>query len=269
MRGSAAVIAVLALALVAPQTAAADHFISPDEDVWVTRVSNPPAVLGIGASIRVSDTTTNRRDTAARAAAIRYYLSRDDHRNRGDRVLGRRALPSLGAGRSSRGSATVTIPRVRSGSYRLLACFRDNCRPASRSVAVKRSAAPVLVVNEPNLGSYARGEPPKPIAPNLTGSDADDALMSGATVRIDAPVPGEQLSFEPQLGVTGTYDSGTGILTLRGQASTAAYQQALRSVSYSHNGANPSPKRTIEFRALDAVRVASTPVYTSIDVTVN
>jgi hypothetical protein len=91
--------------------------------------------------------------------------------------------------------------------------------------------------------------------------------MSGATVRIQGAEPGEGLFFQQHLGITGTYDSGTGVLTLRGQASTGAYQTALRSVSYSHGGDTSSKQRTIGFQVRDALGVSS--VFTSIDVTVN
>ena len=269
MRRAAAVATVLVLTLVAAETAAADHFISPDDGPWVTRVSTPPAVLGIGASIRVADTTTNRGDSAEPATRVRYYLSRDRHRNRGDRLLGGRRVGSLGPGGSSRGGANVTIPRARTGSYELLACIGRQCVAARRTVAVKVSAAPVVVSNEPNIGSWVKGDPPRPVAPNLTVSDSDDALMSGASVQIAAPEQGEQLHFEQQLGITGTYDSGTGVLTLRGLAPTGSYQSALRSVSYSHNGDSPSNPRTLGIRVRDAVGVESSPVYISIDVVVN
>jgi hypothetical protein len=238
-------------------------------DYVTVRVSNPPDVLGIGASMRVSDTTKNRGDSIAPATRARYYLSRDARRSRGDRLLGGRPVPALGAGESSRGSGIVAVPRVRPGGYHVIACTGRSCRASRQTVAIKRSAAPAVALNEPNLGQYVSGEPPKPIAPNLTVSDADDAMLSGATVSVVEREQLEALHFENQLGITGTYDSGTGVLTLRGLAPTASYQQALRSVSYSHNGPNPSPKRTIELRARDAVGVSSTAVFTSIDVTVN
>ena len=93
MRRAAAVGAVLAGTLVATATPAAAGVDGAD---YVTvRVSNPPAVLGIGASMRVSDTTRNRGDATGPASTTRYYLSRDARRSRGDRLLGGRRVPAL------------------------------------------------------------------------------------------------------------------------------------------------------------------------------
>src|SRR5688572_23002464 len=116
MRIAAAVTTVLGFALIAAPAGAGVN----GADYVTVRVSNPPAVLGIGAAMRVTDTTTNRGDSAGPATRARYYLSRDARRSRGDRLLGGRLVPALGAGRSSRGSATVTIPRVRPGGYRVI-----------------------------------------------------------------------------------------------------------------------------------------------------
>ena len=266
MRVAAGVATVLAFALVAPAGAGAG---ADGADYVTVRVSNPPAVLGIGAAMRVSDTTRNRGDSPGPETSVRYYLSRDTRRSRGDRLLGGRLVPALGAGRSSRGGATVAIPRVRPGSYHVLACARSHCRASARTVAVKRSAAPEAIWNNFEVYVFNAGDPPRPVAPNATVTDADDAMLRSASVWIERPEPGERLVFEQQLGITGTYDSGTGVLTLRGLASTGAYQQALRSVAYGHDGPNPSSPRTLGMRVQDAVGVDSSSVYISIDVTVN
>jgi hypothetical protein len=269
MRRAAAIGAVLAVTLVAAETAAADHFFRSDEDVWVTRVTNPPDVIGIGAKMRAGDTTTNRGESTLPASVNRYYLSRDTHSIRGDRLLGRRAVGRLAPGRSSRGSGIFTVPRVRPGSYYVIACGRGGCRASTRTVAIKRSVAPEAFWNNFEVYVYRAGDPPRPIAPTLTVSDADDTMLSGATVSVVEREQLEALHYAEQLGITGTYNSGTGVLTLKGLASTASYQQALRSVGYSHNGPNPSPRRTLGLRVRDAVGVESTAVFTSIDVTVN
>ena len=64
---------------------------------------------------------------------------------------------------------------------------------------------------------------------NATGA----ANMTGATVRISSGfVAGDVLGFANQNGITGSYNSGTGVLTLTGAASFADYQTALRSVTF-------------------------------------
>jgi hypothetical protein len=92
MRRAAAVGAVLAVTLVGTEAAAARA------DNVVSRVSNPKAVIGIGAQMRAGDTTTNRGDSTARASVNRYFLSRDRRRSRGDVLFGRRAVGQLAPG---------------------------------------------------------------------------------------------------------------------------------------------------------------------------
>src|SRR5207249_4228788 len=60
------------------------------------------------------------------------------------------------------------------------------------------------------------------------------------------------LGFMNQAGITGSYDTATGVLTLTGTASVAAYEAALRTVTYSNTSANPSTaQRTVTFTVDD------------------
>jgi hypothetical protein len=59
------------------------------------------------------------------------------------------------------------------------------------------------------------------------------------------------LVFVNQAGITGSFDAGSGVLTLAGAASVADYQSALRSVRFGHVGSDPGTSRTVEFRASD------------------
>lgn len=85
----------------------------------------------------------------------------------------------------------------------------------------------------------------------LSVADGDDADLTGAVVRISSStfVSGEDnLLFSAQNGITGSYISSTGVLTLTGLASVANYQTALRSVQYENTSSTPTgTNRTIEF----------------------
>ena len=60
------------------------------------------------------------------------------------------------------------------------------------------------------------------------------------------------LGFTNQNGITGSYNAGTGVLTLTGTTTVANYQAALRSVTYANTSDNPSaPTRTISFQVND------------------
>jgi subtilase family serine protease len=112
-------------------------------------LANPPAAARIGGSFSVSDTARNAGNASAGASTTRYYLSTDAAKSSGDRLLtGGRSVPSLAAGATSSGSATVTVPTTTpAGGYYLLACAdagavvpetseSDNCRASTTKVGV-------------------------------------------------------------------------------------------------------------------------------------
>ena len=128
----------------------------------VTTVSNPPALIGPGGRLTVTDTTRNTTGVPAAASTTRYYLSLDTARS-GDDVLltGARAVPALAALASSMGTATVTLPGdTPVGAYFLLACAEDldavlesdetdNCKASSTQVNVQLSNLTVTAVSNP------------------------------------------------------------------------------------------------------------------------
>ena len=97
----------------------------------------------------------------------------------------------------------------------------------------------------------------------LTLSDADNTNLASASVSITTGFQAGQdvLTFVDQNGISGSYDSGTGILTLSGSASVANYQTALRSVTYTDTSNTPNTaNRTVSFAVNDGTdpSVAST-----------
>jgi hypothetical protein len=86
-------------------------------------------------------------------------------------------------------------------------------------------------------------------------TDVDSANLSSATVTISAGLTaGDLLAVSTQNGISGTYNSGTGVLTLTGSATVAHYQAALRSVTYASTSDNPtasSASRTISWAVND------------------
>ena len=106
---------------------------------------------------------------------------------------------------------------------------------------------------------------------SLTLSDADNTTLASATVSIGGFVTGDTLNFTNQNGISGSYDSGTGVLTLTGSASVANYQAALRTITFSSASDNPtnfgaSTSRTISFTANDGT-ASSTAATSTVNVT--
>jgi hypothetical protein len=141
-----------------------------------------------------------------------------------------------------------------------------NLRTARR-ITVVAAALAALVAWPGQAAAYTEGQGPV-LLRSAHAIDyplsivAPDWVLTAARVRIRGGAEhGERLRFTRQLGFTpggyvtvisGTYNSGTGVLTLRGRASAAAYRTALASVWYEHNGDRPSRSRIIEIRVGDA-----------------
>ncbi|MBR0869709.1 cadherin repeat domain-containing protein [Bradyrhizobium tropiciagri] len=109
-------------------------------------------------------------------------------------------------------------------------------------------------INATGTLAYTENQGATAIAPALTVTDVDTATIDHASVQISANyVSGEDvLSFTTQNGITGSFDAGTGTMTLTGTATVAQYQAALASVTYTDTSENPSTlARTVTFTADD------------------
>ncbi|MEL6967608.1 MAG: VCBS domain-containing protein, partial [Pseudomonadota bacterium] len=92
---------------------------------------------------------------------------------------------------------------------------------------------PVLVSGNAAL-PYTQGDGAVVIDNALALSDADNSTITGATVQIGAGFVSryDGLGFIDQNGISGSYNSATGTLTLTGNATVAQYEAALQSVTF-------------------------------------
>ena len=128
--------------------------------------------------------------------------------------------------------------------------FTDTSEFAQNGAA---TAAPVVTTTGSSL-AYTENATATAIDPGLTVSDADSTNLTGATVSISANYADGQdvLAFTNQLGITGSWNSTNGVLTLTGTATVANYQTALRSVTYVNTSGAPSTAaRTVAFTVSD------------------
>jgi hypothetical protein len=117
-----------------------------------------------------------------------------------------------------------------------------------------------------NLAGFVRGGAPVAVAPNVTVTDTSSATLTSAVVTLTNRPDGTAESLAANVGGTGltaSYDSGSGRLTIRGTAAVAVYQTVLATVTYNDtasaaaittanrllevtvsDGANDSPVRT-------------------------
>ena len=91
------------------------------------------------------------------------------------------------------------------------------------------------------------------IDPNITLNGS--GTLEGATVMIrNADTMHDVLMMPSTNGITSSYDSTTGILTLSGTASVAAYQAALRVVQFKTDAHAQTGKRDIQFTLGNAIQ---------------
>jgi hypothetical protein len=113
------------------------------------------------------------------------------------------------------------------------------------------------VTTSSGSASYTEDGAATQVDPGITVSDPDDTNIEGATVSITtnfSSADGDKLTLvpSPQNGITGSYNSATGILMLTGSATTANYQAALASITFSNTSNNPSTAtRTVSFKVND------------------
>jgi hypothetical protein len=114
--------------------------------------------------------------------------------------------------------------------------------------------APELSSMEVTALAYTEGAGPVDITNNLVVTDVDDVNIESATVQITVSYQSDEdvLDFPGAGSISGSWDSGTGLLTLTGSATLAQYQAALRDVSYENTSENPVvTARTVSFRVYD------------------
>jgi hypothetical protein len=126
---------------------------------------------------------------------------------------------------------------------------------SAQSNAVTRNIAITAVNDKPVLGniepttiSYSQGEGEITVTSTLTASDPDNTSMSGATVSITGTYDKneDRLIYTTGNGISGSFNTNTGVLSLSGTQPVANYQAQLRTVKY-ENFATGAPKAGTRF----------------------
>ena len=119
-------------------------------------------------------------------------------------------------------------------------------------VAITRK--PTLTIESSPL-SFTESSAPEVVSPTLMISQPNGRLITGATIRLNGYIAGQDaLQFVDQEGITGSWDSAAGVLTLTGTATAATYQSALESVAYFNSSQDPSQcARSAQFVVTDAL----------------
>ena len=99
---------------------------------------------------------------------------------------------------------------------------------------------------------FAIGSTAVKVHPKLPIYDAEDDQIASATVKISTSLdPNDVLSWTAVSGITGSYDSSSGILTFTGTASIDTYKTLLRSVKFTTSANSNGKVRDVLFTVTD------------------
>ncbi|HEX8205594.1 MAG TPA: Ig-like domain-containing protein [Solirubrobacteraceae bacterium] len=155
--------------------------------------------------------------------------------------------------------------------------------PATKAICIAALNDPPIGENGEGGLVYVENDGPVPVDGSFVVGDPDSSSLSGATIEfvphVSQPVdvngdpvgppivthtfaPAEdRLAFRDQSGITGAYDDVAGVLRLSGLASLAAYEAAIRSVTYENTSEDPSDAtRRLQFQVTDSKGASSVPV---------
>ena len=125
-------------------------------DLVVAALSSPPERAVPREQFQAADTVANRGRPRARASVTRYYVAAAGVWH----TVGRREVPALRGGASSRGAVWLTLPAsLPDGTFRLIACAdahgdvresreRNNCTVATTRVTVDTTSPPAPVIDD-------------------------------------------------------------------------------------------------------------------------
>jgi hypothetical protein len=210
--------------------------VTPSADLVVIALGTPPTSAAPGGSFSIGATVSNQGGATAGSSVLRHYLSLDAQRDASDvRLTGSRAVASLGAGASSAGAVTLTIPSTTPlGTYRVLACADDlaavaesneanNCLASAGTVQIGR--ADLVVTSISSTASAAKPGGTLSVAATVSnlGAIASKATTTRYYLSLDSQKgPGDVVlsgtSAVPALPAGGAY---TRTVTVTVPASTA------------------------------------------------
>jgi lipopolysaccharide export system protein LptA len=134
----------------------------------------------------------------------------------------------------------------------------SNNLSTAQTTTVDLALGPAILVPA-NAAFTEQQVSPVTLSASIALSDSNSgASITGATVAISPAtfLSGDVLADADAFGITGSYDSSTGVLTLSGTDSLAHYQQVLDSVTFTTPGDNPDdfgadPTRTVTWTVTD------------------
>ena len=196
-------------------TAIADQRVTGIEAINITGSGNNALTLSVDNVFDLSRSANTLTNPDAANTIVVFG-------NTGDTVNARGGLSDSGNDETIGGN---TFNVYTSGNARLL---------IDTDVTVTTANAAPVVSDAAGTLAYTEGQAAQVIDSDLRVTDVDDANLESATVTISGGFVSSEdvLAFSNQNGITGSYDSTRGVLTLTGSSTVAQYETALESVTY-------------------------------------
>ncbi|HEX7794997.1 MAG TPA: CARDB domain-containing protein, partial [Vicinamibacterales bacterium] len=193
-----------------------------------------PAKSGVGATITVSDTTTNSGGGPAAASITRFYLSANTTIDAGDSPLGgAHVVPDLAAGAASTASTMLTLPVVAPGPYYIIARADDDnvvaeSKETNNTLARLISIGPDLAVTAltaPNVGGPGLAMTVTDTTTNSGGGSAGPTTTRFYLSTTSVLDPGDVLvGSRPVPGLdAGAVNSGSTVVTIPSSVAAGPY----------------------------------------------
>ena len=218
----------------------------------VNYTQNDPAVL-ITSSIQAAD-ISNANLTGATIQIFANYISGQDFLKftNTSKILGTWDAKTGTLTLSGTDSVANYQNAIRSITYNGLngnpvqttkvVSFQVSDSQSSSNVVTRNiliSPVPLLNSIETNALAYVFGNGPQQITASLQVTGSYNPTLTGATVQLLNVQVGDLLQFTSAPGISGTYNSVSGILAFTGPGSLSTYQNLLQSVTYTTTSLNP------------------------------
>ncbi len=129
----------------------------------------------------------------------------------------------------------------------------------SDTITINVSGRPITAATLANL-AYTENAAAVALDAGITVTDPDSNI-TGATVSMTTNYVNGQdtLAVTNQLGITGAWNAGTGVLTLSGTTTPASYQTVMRTITYVNSSQDPATSnRNVNFVVSDAIGAGNT-----------
>jgi hypothetical protein len=218
-----------------------------DADIGANNLQNSPEILAVSAGTSTTTIVGQIKSTPNSNYRIQLFLSSRQHSSGNGQAAS--ILTQIDVVTNASGFAQYSFSQpgvIGPGQFVSATATLSNSTftqffdTSEVSKATQVTQGPVLYADA-NTTGYIENALGVPIFSNATIVAADTNIINSVTVRIVSGFQSSRdlLSWTTMAGITGNYDSNSGVLTFVGTASISSYQTLLNSLLYSNSSDAP------------------------------